>query len=103
MSDADFAETQLQPAGPFAPDERAAVYRAIHSRRDVRSQFTNRPIDEPTLRRLLMAAHHAPSVGLSQPWNFILIRSAAVKASAQAACALWLGGLLLVGVGTEQS
>jgi len=87
MSDAVFAETKLQPAGPFSQAERAAVYRAIYSRRDVRSQFTKRPIDEATLRRLLTAAHHAPSVGLSQPWNFILIRSASVKAKAQAAFA----------------
>jgi 5,6-dimethylbenzimidazole synthase len=86
-NDAAFAETLLHPAGPFAPAEQAAVYRAIQSRRDVRSQFTDRPIDEATLRRLLMAAHHAPSVGLSQPWNFILIRSDAVKARANAAFA----------------
>lgn len=85
MSDATYAETALQPAGQFAPAERAAVYRAIHTRRDVRGQFTQRPIEEATLRRLLTAAHHAPSVGLSQPWNFILIRSDAVKARAQAA------------------
>ena len=87
MSDAICATSALQPAGPFAPAEREAVYRAIHSRRDVRSQFTSRPIDEDTLRRLLTAAHHAPSVGLSQPWNFVVIRSDQVKAKAQAAFA----------------
>lgn len=87
MSDANCAPSALQPAGPFAPAEREAVYRAIHSRRDVRSQFTSRPIDEGTLRRLLTAAHHAPSVGLSQPWNFVVIRSDQVKAKAQAAFA----------------
>lgn len=87
MPDAAFAETPIQPAGPFAPAERAAVYRAIQSRRDVRSQFTPRPIEDETLHRLLSAAHHAPSVGLSQPWNFIVIRSDAVKAKAQAAFA----------------
>lgn len=81
------AESPMLPAGPFEPAEREAVYRAIHSRRDVRSQFTPRPIDEATLRRLLMAAHHAPSVGLSQPWNFIVIRSDEVKARAHAAFA----------------
>jgi len=87
MSDAICATSAVQPAGPFAPAEREAVYRAIQSRRDVRSQFTSRPIDEDTLRRLLTAAHHAPSVGLSQPWNFIVIRSDQVKAKAQAAFA----------------
>lgn len=81
------APATLAPAGPFDPAERAAVYRAIHTRRDVRGQFTARPIDDATLRRLLLAAHHAPSVGLSQPWNFILIRSPEMKAQAQAAFA----------------
>lgn len=85
MSDAVLALPPILPAGPFSPAEREAVYRAIHSRRDVRSQFTQRPIDEDTLRRLLTAAHHAPSVGLSQPWNFVIIRSGHVKARAQAA------------------
>lgn len=75
------------PAGPFAEAERAAVYRAIRTRRDVRGQFTDRPVGDDVLRRLLEAAHHAPSVGLSQPWNFIVIRSEAVKARAQAAFA----------------
>ena len=40
----------------------------------MRSQFRPDPVDPATLRRLLQAAHDAPSVGLSQPWNFILIR-----------------------------
>ncbi|MDD7971205.1 5,6-dimethylbenzimidazole synthase [Roseinatronobacter alkalisoli] len=75
------------PAGPFSPDEQAAVYRAIFTRRDVRSQFTDRPVDDPTLMRLLNAAHHAPSVGFMQPWNFIVIRSADVRAQVQAAFA----------------
>ena len=73
------------PAGPFSAAEQAAVYRAIETRRDVRSQFTDRPVDDATLLRLLEAAHHAPSVGLMQPWNFIVIRSAQVKAQVHAA------------------
>ncbi|PJF11268.1 5,6-dimethylbenzimidazole synthase [Pseudorhodobacter sp. MZDSW-24AT] len=79
------AEPLLTAAAPFSSAERAAVYRAIESRRDVRGQFTARPIDDATLLRLLSAAHHAPSVGLSQPWNFIVIRSDAVKQAAHAA------------------
>lgn len=65
----------LKPAGPFTEAERAAIYRAIHERRDVRGQFLPDPIDDAVLDRLLQAAHAAPSVGLSQPWNFLLIRS----------------------------
>lgn len=71
----------------FDDADRAAVYRAIETRRDVRSQFTQRPIDDATLLRLLTAAHHAPSVGLSQPWNFIVVRSDDVKRQVQAAFA----------------
>ncbi|SON56394.1 NADH dehydrogenase [Hartmannibacter diazotrophicus] len=71
--------TSLAPAGPFSEDEREAVYRAIETRRDVRSQFLPKPIADTVLRRLLEAAHHAPSVGFMQPWNFIVIRDSAVK------------------------
>ncbi len=73
------------PAGPFDDAGREAVYRAIHTRRDVRSQFRPDQIADEVLNRLLMAAHHAPSVGFMQPWNFILIRSAAVKDQIRAA------------------
>ncbi|WP_179378669.1 5,6-dimethylbenzimidazole synthase [Jannaschia marina] len=75
----------LTPAGPFSEAERAAVYRAIETRRDVRSQFLPRPLDDATLRRLLMAAHHAPSVGLMQPWNFVVVRDGTVKSRVAAA------------------
>ena len=80
-------QENMVPAGPFTAPERDAVYRAIFSRRDVRGQFTDRAIDDATLTRLLTAAHHAPSVGFSQPWNFIVIRSAGVKSRVQAAFA----------------
>ena len=79
------AKPALEPAGPFSAAERDAVYRAIFSRRDVRSQFTARDLDDATLMRLLTAAHHAPSVGFMQPWNFVVIRDQAVKAEVAAA------------------
>ncbi len=66
-------------AHAFADVERAAVYQAIFSRRDVRGQFLPEPVPDAVLGRILMAAHHAPSVGFMQPWNFQLIRSEAVK------------------------
>jgi 5,6-dimethylbenzimidazole synthase len=47
------------------------VYDAIFRRRDVRAEFTGEPVPAATLRRLLEAAHAAPSVGLSQPWDFV--------------------------------
>lgn len=64
----------------FNEAARDAVYRAIFSRRDIRGQFLPRPVPDEILARLLTAAHHAPSVGYMQPWNFILIRDAARKA-----------------------
>ncbi len=54
------------------------VYELIFARRDVR-RFLPKPVREATLRRILTAAHHAPSVGFMQPWNFIVIRDPAVK------------------------
>ncbi|MCW2863060.1 MAG: 5,6-dimethylbenzimidazole biosynthesis protein BluB [Actinoallomurus sp.] len=55
------------------------LYDVIHRRRDVRAEFTGEPIPEEVLGRILTAAHAAPSVGLSQPWDFILVRDPAVR------------------------
>ena len=46
----------------------------MYRRRDVRAEFTGDPIAEAVLQRVLEAAHSAPSVGLSQPWDFVLVR-----------------------------
>jgi 5,6-dimethylbenzimidazole synthase len=56
----------------FSPAERAAVYRAIAERRDMR-HFSGGEVAPELLARLLRAAHQAPSVGLMQPWRFIRI------------------------------
>lgn len=69
--------TDLTSAGAFTQAEKDAVYRAIFTRRDVRDQFLPSPIGQEVLTRLLTAAHHAPSVGFMQPWNFIIIRNQA--------------------------
>jgi 5,6-dimethylbenzimidazole synthase len=52
---------------------KAGLYETIHRRRDVRGQFTGEPIATAVLERVLTAAHAAPSVGLTQPWDFILV------------------------------
>ncbi len=57
----------------YSDDERAAVYRAIRERRDVR-RFRSDPVPDEVLARLLAAAGHAPSVGYMQPWNFLIVR-----------------------------
>ena len=64
----------------FADDERAAVYRAIYERRDMR-HFVRGPVDADVLARLIDAAHHAPSVGFMQPWRIARITDPALRAA----------------------
>lgn len=63
----------------YSESERAAVYRVIRERRDVRTGYLQKPLDDETLGRLLGAAHLAPSVGLMQPWRFIVVRSTELR------------------------
>src|SRR6478735_9180116 len=58
----------------FNDSEKEVFYDVIFSRRDVRKKFIDKTIDDKTIFKILNAAHHAPSVGFSQPWNFILIK-----------------------------
>lgn len=67
-----------RPKQAFAPEARAAVYRAIFERRDMR-HFSGGRVEPETLRRLLTAAHHAPSVGFMQPWRFIRVQDRALR------------------------
>ncbi|WP_067477724.1 nicotinate-nucleotide--dimethylbenzimidazole phosphoribosyltransferase [Actinomadura hibisca] len=53
-----------------------AVHQVIAERRDIRDGFLPDPVDDAALTRVLEAAHRAPSVGLTQPWDFVVIRSA---------------------------
>jgi 5,6-dimethylbenzimidazole synthase len=69
--------------GDFTPEEIATVYRVMRMRRDMR-HFLPDPLDDALLRRLLGAAHMAPSVGLMQPWRFIRIRDPALRSSIHA-------------------
>ncbi|MET3454903.1 MULTISPECIES: 5,6-dimethylbenzimidazole synthase [Pseudomonas] len=62
----------------FSQAEREAVYRAIAERRDMR-HFSGGTVEPALLRRLLEAAHQAPSVGLMQPWRFIRISDRALR------------------------
>lgn len=55
------------------------LYEVIHRRRDVRGQFTGAPLADEVLDRVLAAAHAAPSVGLSQPWDFIVVRDRGLR------------------------
>ncbi|GAA2850192.1 5,6-dimethylbenzimidazole synthase [Actinoplanes cyaneus] len=55
------------------------LYEIVHRRRDVRAEFTGEPLDDAVLDRILTAAHAAPSVGMSQPWDFIVVRDEGLK------------------------
>lgn len=68
-----------RPARAFSETERQALHDIIAARRDVRNEFLPDEIDPEALRRVLEAAHAAPSVGFMQPWNFILLRDAAQR------------------------
>ena len=72
------AHYQTIAAQAFDERDRAAVYRAIHERRDMR-HFAGGTVPQDVLLRLLRAAHHAPSVGFMQPWRFIRVQSPAVR------------------------
>ncbi len=76
MTDADLAAAT--PKQAFAPEAREAVYRAIFERRDMR-HFAGGSVEPETLRRLLQAAHHAPSVGFMQPWRFIRVQDRGLR------------------------
>jgi 5,6-dimethylbenzimidazole synthase len=57
----------------FAPALKGGLYEAIFRRRDIR-RFTPEAVADDALARVLIAAHHAPSVGFTQPWDFIVVR-----------------------------
>ncbi|MDX8056434.1 5,6-dimethylbenzimidazole synthase [Lentzea sp. BCCO 10_0798] len=55
------------------------LYDVVHRRRDTRAEFSGEQIPDDVLRRVLTAAHAAPSVGLSQPWDFVLVRDESTR------------------------
>jgi 5,6-dimethylbenzimidazole synthase len=69
----------MTKASGFDQGERQAVYRAIRERRDVRRGFLPESMPDDLLGKLLEAAHNAPSVGLMQPWRFIVVRDLGVR------------------------
>lgn len=76
------SQRAADPAGwAFPVEAREALYAIIEARRDVR-RFRPDEIDASILRRVLAAAHVAPSVGHSQPWRFVVVRDPATRARA---------------------
>jgi 5,6-dimethylbenzimidazole synthase len=70
---------QSQEQHHFSEQDQYGLYKSIFNRRDVRGQFLPSEIPNDVLSRILYAAHHAPSVGFMQPWNFIVIKSPEIK------------------------
>ncbi len=60
-------------------EEKKAVYKTIYNRRDTRGEFKSDDIDDEVISRILDAAHHAPSVGFMQPWDFVVVKNKEVK------------------------
>ncbi|MEV6210958.1 nicotinate-nucleotide--dimethylbenzimidazole phosphoribosyltransferase [Kitasatospora sp. NPDC051914] len=74
--EAPAADPERPPAASGLDDAaREAVHQVIRERRDIRNGFRPDPIPHEVLLRVLEAAHTAPSVGYSQPWDFVVIRS----------------------------
>lgn len=68
------------PAAPAYEDSmREAVHQVMRERRDIRNGFRPDPVPHEVLLRVLEAAHTAPSVGYSQPWDFVVIRSSETR------------------------
>jgi 5,6-dimethylbenzimidazole synthase len=77
-----YGKTMMEPLnGKFFTSEEVAVLQdIILHRRDVRgNHFIDRPLDQEVVDQLLTAAIHAPSVGFSQPWEFVLIKDIGVR------------------------
>jgi 5,6-dimethylbenzimidazole synthase len=69
-----------RPAISFDDDFRARLRDLIVWRRDVR-RFRRDPLPEEALEALIELACLAPSVGLSQPWRFVIVEDEAVRSA----------------------
>jgi len=64
----------------FKSSERDILKEIMRLRRDVRgNRFIDKALPDDIVKQLLEAALLAPSVGYSQPWQFVVIRDQAIK------------------------
>lgn len=77
----DAAPSPVDGAPASLPGAGVELYDVIHRRRDVRAEFTGEAVSGTVLARVLSAAHSAPSVGLSQPWDFVLVTDPVTRRS----------------------
>ena len=73
----------------FTPAEADVLWEVIQHRRDVRgNRFVDRPVEAEVIERLLDAALHAPSVGFSQPWEFVVVEDRETRQRVRASFAV---------------
>ncbi|WCC43263.1 5,6-dimethylbenzimidazole synthase [Tenacibaculum finnmarkense] len=64
----------------FTPENIETLEQIILARRDVRgNRFLNTPISKEDLDKILFAGVNAPSVGFSQPWEFVVIKDLKIR------------------------
>jgi len=64
----------------FTSEDIETLENIILSRRDVRgNRFINKDISKGDLEKILFAGVNAPSVGFSQPWEFVVVKDAAIR------------------------
>ncbi len=64
----------------FTPENIETLEQIILARRDVRgNRFINTPISKEDLDKILFAGVNAPSVGFSQPWEFVVIKDLKIR------------------------
>jgi len=73
-------DTEATRAVSFGPAFRARLRELLIWRRDVR-RFRRDPLPAGTLEALIELACLAPSVGLSQPWRFVIVDDGARRAA----------------------
>lgn len=76
----------FQPYRPGVPPEQGAAsfYDIMRQRRSVR-MFSDRPVSRETIELIVRAAGSAPSGANKQPWRFVAVGDAALKARIRAA------------------
>ena len=64
----------------FTKEDALLLEEIILNRRDVRgNHFTNKPLSDDCLNKLIDAALNAPSVGFSQPWEFVIVKDKIIR------------------------
>lgn len=64
----------------FNEQDQSLLEEIMLQRRDVRgNNFIDKPIENDVLEKILQAASLAPSVGFSQPWEFVIVRDDEIK------------------------